>query len=165
MARWNRSSSSQFSHIGHAETLARHRREVHNAIYLPVILVGIVLVAVIVGMTLALGETKLAVAADFMSLLLLVPAALLCVVPYVALLALAVGVLKLNIWLPRQFEPVRVIISRTNDVAVDAARLISRPIIWIGQRAAWFEKFIAGGVGSAKPPKALHGGMMERDDA
>ncbi|HLY26992.1 MAG TPA: hypothetical protein VKQ72_11680 [Aggregatilineales bacterium] len=173
MARSNRIYGDQFGHEGHAEALARHRRQVRNAIYLPVILAGVVLALVVVGMVIILGEQKLAVAADFMSLLILVPATLLCIVPYVAVLALAIGVTKLNIWLPRIFEPARVIISRTNDIAVQAAQVIGRPVIWIGQRAAWVEKFVAGGVnGYGKgpddhqpPPKALPGGIKERDNA
>ncbi len=130
------------------------------------------LVLVVVGMIVVLTAGQFKTAANFMSLLLLVPAALLCLVPYVVIVALLALLTKFNTWLPGQFEPVRVIISQTNDVALQMARIVTRPLIWIGQRAAWLEKFIAGSSGdsgerkaTAEMPKALPSGLKEQDNA
>src|SRR6266849_2823209 len=85
-----------------AEVMARHRREMLNQVYLPLAGVVLLIVVVMAGIAIAFSPDKIGTVAAFMSLLILVPAVLVCLVPYMLFVALAFGVNWLNRWLPRR---------------------------------------------------------------
>jgi len=101
-------------------------------------------------LALALSPNNFGTVTSFMSLLLLVPAALACLIPYVMIVGLTVGVKRLNLWLPDRFATTRTILHRANYAAQELAHRVASPFIWISQRFAWLERFVGG-----KPPKAF----------
>ena len=125
-----------------AEVMARHRREMLNQVYLPLAGVVVLMVLVIAGMAVAFSPYQVGTVAAFMSLLILVPTALLCLIPYLLLIALAFGVNWLNRWLPGRLTMTRRVVHTANEGSFQVARRVVNPIIWVSQRLAWAERFL-----------------------
>ena len=133
-----------------AEVMARHRREMLNQVYLPLAGVVLLIVVVMAGIAIAFSPDKIGTVAAFMSLLILVPSVLVCLIPYLLFVALAFGVNWLNRWLPRRLRTTRRVVHTANEGSYQVARRVVNPIIWVSQRLAWAERFLG-----AKPPKAF----------
>lgn len=123
-----------------AEVRARHRRAVLQQIIAPVVLAAALMILVLVLMVFAFSPRQFGIIASFMSLLILVPAALICVVPYVALVAMFAGTRKLYLWMPSRLRAARTIIHQSDVVAHRVSRAIANPIIAVSQRLAWIER-------------------------
>ena len=133
-----------------ADVMARHRREMLSQVYLPLAGLVLLIVVVMAAMAFTFSPDKIGTVAAFMSLLILVPAALVCLIPYMLLVALAFGVNWLNRWLPGRLTQTRQVVHTANESSYQVARRVVNPIIWVSQRLAWAERFL-----DAKPPKAF----------
>jgi hypothetical protein len=136
----------------------KHRREMKRQVYLPLIIAGLILGAATIAMLIFFSPYQLGTAASFMSLLLLVPTALVCVVPYILLIVMALAFRKLNAALPSKFRSTRTIIHRANTGSQSLSRKIAGPIIWINSRIAWLEHMVS----ERRPRKALPPTTTER---
>lgn len=123
-----------------SEVRARHRRAVLMEIVGPVALVAVIMLVVLLGMILVLSPRQMGTVASFMSLLILVPTVLVCLVPYLLVVALFAGTRKLYLWLPSRLIVARDIIHRVDIVAHQASRSVASPIIAVSQRLAWLER-------------------------
>jgi hypothetical protein len=123
-----------------AEVRARHRRAVLQQIVGPVALTAAVMIAVLALMVLAFSPRQFGIIASCMSLLILVPTVLICLVPYVALVAMFAGIRKLYLWLPSRLRAARTVVHQSDIVAHRVSRAITNPIIAISQRLAWIER-------------------------
>ncbi len=150
------SRSSNYSR--HSQIIAKHRREMRTHVYLPLAILIILTVGVPIVLALALTPNNLGTVTSFVSLLLLVPAALACLIPYVMIVGLTVGVKRLNLWLPDRFATTRTILHRANVAAHELSYRVASPFMWLSQRFAWLERFVGG-----KPPKAFPITPTERD--
>jgi len=127
-------------------------------VYLPIGIAIAVMVVVVGAMLLLFSPFQLGTAASFMSLLLLVPTVLVCIVPYVLLVALAAMVRKLNVALPGRFYTTRTIVHRANTSSQSLSRKVASPIIWLNSRIAWLEHVLS----DRRPRKALPPTTTER---
>ncbi len=138
------------AYLSDSQVRQNHRRAVLRQIILPVALTGVAMIAVLVILILALSPRMLNVAASFMSLLILIPTVLVCLVPYVLIVAAFAGTRKLYFLLPGQLRAARHFMHRANDVARNASFGVARPVIAVSRRLAWVEQLV-----SRKPPRAL----------
>ena len=122
---------------------AKHRREMVVQVYLPLVITALLLILVPVGIVILLTPYQVGTVSAFMSLLLLIPAVLVCIMPYVLLVALASLLHKLNRWLPGRFDGILSVIQMINRGAYQAARRVASPIIWANQRYAWLEHMVS----------------------
>ena len=123
-----------------SEVRARHRRAVLQQIIGPVALTAVVMIAVLVGMILVLSPHQFGTVASFMSLLILIPTVLVCLVPYILVIAMFAGTRKLYLWMPNILVRTRSVIHQSDVVAHQASRIITRPIIAVSQRWAAIER-------------------------
>jgi uncharacterized membrane protein YfcA len=126
-----------------AEVRQRHRRAVTWRIVAPVAAAGLAIIAVGAGLALALSSAQLNSVASCMSLLILVPAVLVCVVPYALIVAMFAGTRRLYFWLPSKLTTARSAAHRVNIVAHRLSMGVARPIISINQRVTWLEHVTA----------------------
>ena len=143
--------------------LAKHRREMRLQVYLPLIITGLLLIVVPLILVIASSPYQVGTVAAFMSLLLLIPAVLVCLIPYVTLIALAALTFKLNRWLPTRFITVRSIVHTVNLRTDQLARQAASPIIWISQRIAWLEQFVSSRGKSSKTLPMLPGSVSRNE--
>lgn len=134
-----------------AEVMARHRREMLSQVYLPLAGVVVLMVLVVAAMAVAFSPYQVGTVAAFMSLLILVPAVLVCLIPYLLLVALAFGVNWLNRWLPGRLTMTREVVHTANESSYQVARRVVNPIIWMSQRLAWAERFLGATTAEAFP--------------
>lgn len=120
----------------------RHRREVQLQIVLPMVAAALVIFLVPLVMLLTMSSYDLSTAASLTSLVLLAPMVLLCVIPYVALIALAWAVSRLNRWLPNRTIILRTMLYRLNGGLYGLARRVVRPVIWANARFSGAERVI-----------------------
>jgi hypothetical protein len=137
--------------------MARHRREMLSQVYLPLIGVVLLLVLVMAGIAIFMSPEKIGTVAAFMSLLILVPSVILCLIPYVLLVLAAFGVMRVNQLLPGLLNMTRETTHTVNQRSYQVARQVVSPVIWASGRLAWVERFLGG-----KPPKAFP--ISERKD-
>src|SRR5258708_25555589 len=119
-------------------------------VYLPLAILIILTIGVPIVLALALTPNNLGTVTSFVSLLLLVPAALACLIPYVMIVGLTVGVQRLNLWLPDRFATTRTILHRANVAAHELSYRVASPFIWLSQRFASLERFVCG-----KQPRSI----------
>ena len=143
-------SSRESNYSRHSQILAKHRREMRRHVYLPLAILIALTVTVPVILAFGLSPDRFSTVTNFMTLVLLVPAALVCVIPYVMIVGMAVGVKRLNGWLPERFATTRTILHRASTASQELAQRVASPFIWLSQRFAWLERFVGG-----KPPKAF----------
>src|SRR5688572_33502272 len=118
--------------------MAKHRREMLMQAYLPFGIVVVVLAAVLIIMLLAMTTNRteqVGTTAACMSVLILLPTALACVIPYALIVAMAAGVRKLNVWLPVPLARARNFMRRANAASYGVARRIAGPVIWINRKS------------------------------
>ncbi|MEP7284662.1 MAG: hypothetical protein ABI947_02700 [Chloroflexota bacterium] len=142
-------TSSIVEYSTKATRQAQHRREMLRQVYLPIGLTALLLVVVPVVLLLTFSPYQLGTVSSFMSLLMLIPAAVLCIIPYVALAALVMALWKLNVWLPDRFALLQNVIRGANSAEQVAIRIIVRPIIWLNSQFAALESLLR------RKPKAL----------
>jgi hypothetical protein len=138
------------AYLSDAQVRQNHRRAVLRQIVLPVGLAVAVMILVLVIMILAFSPSAFNTIASFMSLLILVPTVILCVVPYVLIVAAFGGTRKLYVMLPRYLQTARHGLHRVNVVAQRASVVIAKPVIAVSGRLAWVEQVM-----NNKPPKKL----------
>jgi hypothetical protein len=126
----------------------RHKRAVLTRIIAPVAAAAVLLVVVAAIIALAMSTRQISVVASFMSLLILVPMVLVCLIPYVLIVAMFAGTRKLYFKLPGVLSTARSAAHRVNLTAHRLSMGVARPIIAINQRAAWLEQ-----VAGRKPRK------------
>ncbi len=129
---------------------AKHQREMAQQVYLPLAITVLVLILVMVGIVIALKPYQIGTVSAFMSLLVLIPAVIVCLVPYALLVALAALLSKFNRWLPGRFVYVLSAVHSVNVAIYQLARRVASPIIWIHQRYAWLEHVV-----SSRIPKSV----------
>jgi hypothetical protein len=108
-------------------------------IIFPVALAALAIIAVPVVMVLALSSYQLNIAANFMSLCILIPGALLCLIPYLLFVATFAGTRRLYFWLPPKLRTARRAAHRANVTTHRLSSAVTRPVIAISQRLAWLE--------------------------
>jgi hypothetical protein len=116
-----------------------HRRAVMWQIIFPVALTALVIVVVLVVLVFALSSGQLDTAASLMSLCVLLPTALLCLIPYVLFVATFAGTRRLYFWLPPRLRTVRSVARRANTISRRLSSGVTRPVIAISQRLTWIE--------------------------
>ena len=129
---------------------AKHQREMQRQVYLPLIITGLLLVIVPVVLVIALSPYQVGTISAFMSLLLLIPAVLVCIVPYALLVASAALMYKANRWLPGRFGGVRSAMHTVSLQTNQLSRHVVRPVIWVHERYAWLAHVV-----SSRTPKPL----------
>ncbi len=138
------------AYLSDAQVRQNHRRAVLRRIILPVAVTAVAMIAVLVILVLGFSPTMMNVTAAFMSLLILIPMAILCLVPYVLLVAAFAGTRKLYFLLPRYLDSARHFMHRANGVAQRASMGVARPLITVSERLAWIERLV-----NRKPSRAL----------
>lgn len=118
---------------------ARHRNDVLLKIVGPVALTALIMVTVFVAMILALSPSQFNTVANCLSVMLLLPLVLTCLIPYVVLMALFGVTRKAYFWLPDQLRTARGVVHRANLIAHQLSSIITRPVIAVNQRIAWIE--------------------------
>jgi hypothetical protein len=118
---------------------ARHRNDMLLKIVGPVALTALIMVAVFVTMILALSPSQFSTIANCLSVMLLIPVVVTCLVPYVVLMALFGVTRKAYFWLPDQLRTARGVVHRANLIAQQLSSVIARPVIAVNQRIAWLE--------------------------
>jgi len=128
--------------------MAKHRREMLLQAYLPLGGIAATMVVVLLVMLLAMTTNRteqVGTTAACMSALILLPTALVCIVPYALIVATAAGVRKLNVWLPTPMARLRNFMHGVNGASYGIARRVAAPVIWLNTRFAMleslFEKF------------------------
>jgi uncharacterized BrkB/YihY/UPF0761 family membrane protein len=116
-----------------------HRRAVTRQIIFPVALAALAIIVVLVIMIFALSSHQLNVVTSLMSLCILIPAALLCLIPYVLFVATFAGTRRLYFWLPPRLRTARSAAHRANVITRRLSGGVTRPVIAISQRLAWVE--------------------------
>ena len=116
-----------------------HRRAVSLQIVFPVALAALAIIVVPVIMVIALSSYQLNVAANLMSLCILIPSALLCLIPYVLFVATFAGTRRMYFWLPPKLRSARSAVHRANVTTHRLSSAVTRPVIAISQRLAWIE--------------------------
>jgi hypothetical protein len=118
----------------------RHRRAVTRRIIAPVVVATLVVVAVMAIIAFAMSSRQISVVASFMSLLILVPMVLVCLVPYILIVLAFAGTRRLYFTLPGKLSSARSAAHRVNVIAHRLSMGVARPIISINQRVAWLEQ-------------------------
>jgi hypothetical protein len=118
---------------------ARHRSDMLLKIGGPVALTALIMIAVFVTMILALSPSQFSTVANCLSVMLLLPLVLTCLIPYVVLMALFGVTRKTYFWLPDQLRTVRGVVHRANLITHRLSTSIARPVIAVNQRIAWLE--------------------------
>jgi hypothetical protein len=118
----------------------RHRRAVTTRIIAPVAIAAVAIIIVAAVIALALSTRQISVVASFMSLLILVPMVLVCLVPYVLIVAAFAGTRKVYFMLPGKLSAARSAAHRVNLIAHRLSMGVARPIITVNQRIAWLEQ-------------------------
>jgi hypothetical protein len=152
--------------------LERHRSEMRTQIYLPLAVVVGVMVIVLAVMVIGMSSFQIGTVSAFMSLLILVPMSLACIIPYILIVAMAIGVKKLNVALIRPFAFLRRAVHRANNSAYSASRRVAGPVIWVNTRMAWLEsaiseqqeRFSQSRMDNRTYPKALGSGKYGDDE-
>src|SRR5688572_3173784 len=112
--------------------MAKHRRDMLLQAYLPlgavVATLAVVLIVMLLGMTTNRTE-QVGTTAACMSVLILLPTALMCILPYVLIVGTAAGVRKLNAWLPVPMARLRNFMHRANNASYGVARRVAGPVI------------------------------------
>jgi len=128
----------------------RHRRAVTTRIIAPVVIATLAIIIVAAVIALALSTRQISIVASFMSLLILIPMVLVCLIPYVLIVAMFAGTRRLYFMLPGKLSTARSAAHQVNLIAHRLSMGVARPIIVINQRAAWLEQ-----VTGRKPRKPL----------
>jgi hypothetical protein len=120
---------------------AKHRREVLLHIIAPVAATALLLAIVVIGAAIVATPTQFNTISSFMSLLILVPSAVMMLIPFVIIIALFYGVRRLYLSMSRILDRIlvgtRQVTLTTRRVSVQAAR----PVIWLNEKVAWLEHF------------------------
>jgi hypothetical protein len=159
-----RQSTSRF--VPKDPVIERHRREMFRQAYLPMALVAGVMGIALIFMVLSMSSFQVGTVSAFMSLLILVPMTLACIIPYVLVVAMAIGVKKLNVALLRPFAYLRRAVHQANNQSYEVSRKVAAPVIWVNTRVAWLEsviteqqdRFSRSRVNNSTYPKALRSG-------
>ncbi len=138
------SSSEWTGYTTNAEVRAKHHRSVLLFVVAPVVAVAVVMLIVLILMIANMSPRAFNVAAAFMSLLILVPTVILCLIPYVALVAIAAGSRKVYLLLPPILESAHTITHKVNMGSQRVSRIVAEPVIVISQRLAWAERMLGG---------------------
>jgi glycerol-3-phosphate acyltransferase PlsY len=127
------------------------RRKGRRRVLLPLAMVALVVFIGVPAFMLAFfnGGQVGTVAAFMGALFLLLPATILCFIPYAMLMFAVVGMVRVNRRVPRAMRSVRGMVVRTNYVAERASRGIAAPIIAVSKRLAWLERALG-----IEPPRA-----------
>ncbi len=126
-------------YVSDARVRERHRRAVTTRIVAPVVVAALLIVVASTILVITLTGGQLNTVASFMSLLILIPMTLVCLLPYLALVAMFAGTRKLYFWLPGKLSSARSTAHRVNTLAHRLSMGVARPIIGINQRIAWLE--------------------------
>ncbi len=118
----------------------RHRRAVTLRIIAPVAVAALVIVVVAAIMAIAFSTRQISIVASFMSLLILVPMTLVCLIPYILLVVMFAGTRRVYFMLPGKLSTARSAAHRVNVFAHTLSMGVARPIISINQRVAWLEQ-------------------------
>ncbi len=122
-----------------ARVHAKHRREVLLHIIAPVAVTALVLAIVIIVTVIVATPRQFDTVASFMSLVILVPTVLVCLVPYVLMIALFVGTRRLYNFTNRHFRTARNALYQVSMTTRQLSRRVASPIIWVSERLAWLE--------------------------
>ncbi len=140
-----------------AEVQRRHRNAVTWRIVAPVVVAALAIIVVAVALVIAFTSRQVDIVASFMSLLILLPAVLFCLVPYILLVVLFAVTRKAYFWLPSRLRTARTAAHQVNVVAHRLSMGVARPIISVNQRVAWIEQ-----VTGRKPRRSVPMLPMER---
>jgi len=138
------SSSEWTGYTTNAEVRAKHQRSVLLFIIAPVAAAVVVMLIVLILMIANMSPRAFNVAAAFMSLLLLIPTVILCLIPYVVLVAIFAGTRKMYLILPPKLEQAHTLMHKVNLASQRLSRLVAEPVIVISQRLAWAERMLGG---------------------
>jgi hypothetical protein len=126
----------------------KHRRDMLLQAYLPlggiVATMAVVLIVMLLAMTTNRTE-QVGTTAACMSALIMLPMALVCIIPYALIVATAAGVGKLNAFLPVPLARARNVMRTVSRASYGLSRRVAAPVIWLNTRFAMleslFEKF------------------------
>lgn len=123
----------------------RHRREVRNTITLPMLAVLALMVIGMVLVILALSPLKFSIVADSMlTWFILLPTALLCLIPTIIMMAIATGAWKLNAIAARPLARLRnKAIDGLSRVQQQVPRLAT-PVVHLQSRFSYLERMVTG---------------------
>lgn len=133
-----------------AEVRERHQQQVRQQIILPMVAVLVVLVVLPpLAFLLIFTGRQVGIIASFATIMLLVPAVMLCVLPYVVMVAGVAGAAKLYARLPDWLRTARNVTHGVNMGSHRVSKAVSVPVIAASKRLAWLER-LAG----QQPPHA-----------
>jgi hypothetical protein len=116
-----------------AENKARHRRQVRLQILAPVIIPAAIVALLMIVLFIALKPPQLAVVANCMSVLILLPLVLVCLVPQVLMIALMFGTKWSLNKSSSLLDSLQMLMLRVRILILKASAIIARPVMRFNQ--------------------------------
>ena len=123
----------------------RHRREVRRAIILPAAGVLAAMLLLLAVAVITLSPVQFSLLADLMLIVfMLVPAVLTCLIPTIILMAMAIGLWRLNTMAAPPLARGRSTVVRLLANIQHRVPQIAQPLVGLGSRMAYLERLLAG---------------------
>jgi hypothetical protein len=142
----------------------RHRRQLRRHIIAPLVIVGLLSIAVPLAVLLLAGPSQLGSVANCMSVFIIVPLLLVSAVAYLVIVAATYGLAKTYGGSGSALRATHRQIRRANLGMRSLSRRIAAPVIAFNARFAWLERF-AGAQAADSPTDAadMHDTESESD--